>query len=665
MEHRRATHNRVAGWVGRLAHPQPGPLPLARALRSALAVTAPFSLGLLLGHAPQGLLAAMGALPAATGDRGGAYRLRIVRVGWGVLAAALGFLIGGAVQGSAISTVLAVGAVAAFSGAVSTLGATASSASLQLLMFTIIAAGRAFPPPLWMPSVLVLAGGAWALLLITVWWAVRREAPERDAVAAVYSAVADELEAVGSPGVEAARRELTSALNLAHNTLILTRLRSGGPELRLRRLVVALNEAGPVAEATTVLVRAGRRPPGELVTTVRRIAHAVSSGENVAPGDVPSEDRMIAGDPGARALEAAVRSAATALVDTSAPPNGGATDARQHSAGVRATLVSAIRRLASPSRTARLATLRLTACVVLAEILSEVFSLQRSYWVALTVAIVMKPDFGSVFARAVQRAIGTAIGVVIGAAVLALVPSGAALLPFLAVFAALLPIGIDRNYGLFSIFMTPLILILIDSLSGNPGELVRARLLDTLLGCAIVLVLGYAIWPETWRTRLPERFAAAIDDVATYLDAVVSDRADRSGMPRRVYRLLSDLRTAFEQTLAEPPPASTVAAAWWPAVIALERVLDATTALSTSLLHGTPQPSEQDARLLRSALAELSASARERRAPANLPLPQQPALSDLAGELRVTRGVFESALRQQSRIAGPGRALAGRGLRAQ
>lgn len=660
MEHRRATLKRVAGWVGHLARPRPGPLPLARAVRSALAVTAPFGLGLLLGHAPQGLLAAMGALPSATGDRGGAYRLRIVRVGWSVFAAAVGFLIGGAVQGSGLSTVLAVGAVAAFSGAVSALGATASSASLQLLVFTIIAAGRAFPPPLWMPPVLVLAGGAWALVLITIWWAVRREAPERDAVAAVYAAVANELEAVGSPGVEAARRELTRVLNAAYDTLTLTRLRSGGPELRLRRLVVALNEAVPLAEATTVLVRAGQRPPEELITRVRRIAHAISSGETVAPEDVPSEDPLPAGDPSAAALEAAIRSAATALVDTSALRDGAGTDTRQHPAGGRATLVAARRRLASPSRTAQLATLRLTACIVLAEILSEVFSLQRSYWVALTVAIVMKPDFGSVFARAVQRAIGTAIGVVIGAAVLTLVPGGAALLPFLAVFAAMLPIGIDRNYGLFSIFMTPLILILIDSLSGNPAELVRARLLDTLLGCAIVLVLGYAIWPETWRTRLPERFAAAIDDVAVYLDAVVSDRADRSGQPRRLYRLLSDLRTGFEQTLAEPPPASTVAAAWWPAVIALERVLDATTALGTSLLHGTPRPSQQDATLLRSAVAELSASARERRAPANLPLPDDPALSDLADELRVARGVFESALREQSRIAGPGGALAQR-----
>jgi hypothetical protein len=89
-------------------------------------------------------------------------------------------------------------------------------------------------------------------------------------------------------------------------------------------------------------------------------------------------------------------------------------------------------------------------------------------------------------------------------------------------------------------------------------------------------------------------------------------------------------------------------------------VLDATTALSTSLLHGTSQPSKQDAELLRAALAELSASVRERRAPADLPLPAQPTLSDLANELRVTRGVFESAQREQSRIAGPSGALAGR-----
>ena len=158
----------------------------------------------------------------------------------------------------------------------------------------------------------------------------------------------------------------------------------------------------------------------------------ISTGETIAPEDVPSVDPETAADPAVGALEAAVRSAATALTDASTEPDEAVADARARPRGIHATLIAARRRLTSPGRTARLALVRLTACIVLAEVLSEAVSLKRSYWVALTVAIAMKPDFGSVFARAVQRAIGTAVGVVIGAAVLTLVPGGAPLLPFVA-----------------------------------------------------------------------------------------------------------------------------------------------------------------------------------------------------------------------------------------
>jgi uncharacterized membrane protein YccC len=54
------------------------------------------------------------------------------------------------------------------------------------------------------------------------------------------------------------------------------------------------------------------------------------------------------------------------------------------------------------------------ACMGVAGVVSEVLPLQRSYWVPLTVAIVLKPDYGSVFARAVQRGIGTMVGAVVG-----------------------------------------------------------------------------------------------------------------------------------------------------------------------------------------------------------------------------------------------------------
>jgi uncharacterized membrane protein YccC len=76
-----------------------------------------------------------------------------------------------------------------------------------------------------------------------------------------------------------------------------------------------------------------------------------------------------------------------------------------------------------------------------AAVMSEVVPLQRSYWVLLTVAIVLKPDFGSVFARAVQRGLGTVVGAVAGAVLLAVVPYGPWLLLPFAVLAACCRLG--------------------------------------------------------------------------------------------------------------------------------------------------------------------------------------------------------------------------------
>ena len=107
-------------------------------------------------------------------------------------------------------------------------------------------------------------------------------------------------------------------------------------------------------------------------------------------------------------------------------------------------------------------------CIGVAGVVTEVLPLQRSYWVLLTVAIVLKPDYGSVFARALQRGIGTIVGAVAGAVLLVLIHGTWLLIP-LAVLAALLPYGRSRNYGLFATFLTPLVVVLIDLLSPAAG----------------------------------------------------------------------------------------------------------------------------------------------------------------------------------------------------
>jgi fusaric acid resistance family protein len=72
------------------------------------------------------------------------------------------------------------------------------------------------------------------------------------------------------------------------------------------------------------------------------------------------------------------------------------------------------------------------------------------------------------------------------------VPYGLWLLIPCAIFAALLPYGRSVNYGLLATFVTPLVVLLIDLLHPAGWSLALDRLIDTLLGCAIALVIGFA-----------------------------------------------------------------------------------------------------------------------------------------------------------------------------
>jgi hypothetical protein len=284
--------------------------------------------------------------------------------------------------------------------------------------------------------------------------------------------------------------------------------------------------------------------------------------------------------------------------------------------------------------------------VGVAGVMSEVLPLQRSYWVVLTVAIVLKPDYGSVFARAVQRGIGTIAGAVLGAAILAIVPYGPLLLIPAAVLAAALPYGRSRNFGLLAVFLTPLVVVLIDLLTPTGWRLAGERLVDTLLGCAVVLLIGYAPWPMSWHSHLPQQFAATLRDVCRYIevalvtswapagaasaptaatpatpatsnasrtpdDPLAADNSPAADMPgpalrsnlrRQTARALADLSTEYQRAMSEPRAVSRRAAAWWPAVVGLEEAVDAVTATAVEISQGAPAPSPAAVHQLTAAL---------------------------------------------------------------
>jgi uncharacterized membrane protein YccC len=552
-------------------------------------------------------LPAIGALLASVVDIGGPYRARVRRVvsataGGG----ASGLLLGILVHGRGWLTFAVLVAVAGVSVLLSAAGSTASVTGLQLLVYTAFGTGPlGVLRPWWHTPVLLLAGVAWALLLLVPGWLFVPRAAEQRSVAAVYRALAGELRAAGGPGFAASRLAVTTAMNAAYDQLRAVRSASSGRDRRLAWLVALLTQSHLIAEAAAAVAAEGGHPGEAAVRAAEGLADAVRTG--APPPPVPPPWRP---GPGARALSEALAGAARLVAGDRIPPAGLARPSRRERLGQVADELRG-------GRLIWLTALRLMACVGTAAVLSEVLPLQRSYWVVLTVAIVLKPDLGSVFARAVQRGLGTVAGVVLGAVILAAVPYGWLLLAPVAVLAALLPYGRSRNYGLFSTFLTPLIVLLLDLPDHTGWRLAGARLIDTLLGCVIVLVIGYAPWPMSWYAHLPDQFARTIADVCAYMEQalIVRSADERRRLRRRAYRALADLRGEFQRTLSEPPAVSRRATLWWPAVAALEEVMDAVTAAAVAADHGVPPPPQQRIRDLIAVLQEVGAAERTGAAP--------------------------------------------------
>jgi uncharacterized membrane protein YccC len=708
----------VPEWLAEVVRPKKAPIPWGTMARAVLALWVPLAVAFATGRRELALLPALGALLSITIDQGGPYWDRFKRIGTSALCgAAPGLLIGMLIHGRGWIAVAVIVLMAGVSSIMARLGAIGSITGLQLFVYSTLGLGALGGlRPWWEVAAEWAVGVAWALLLITPGFLLSPRSAERKAVAAVYHALAADLRAIGTPGSNDARSAVVTALNGAYDAMLTGRASSSGRSRRDMHLMAVLNASHRITEATATLRITREKVPPWVSDTLDRLAEAVLAGHGPGSGALGFGSsrlgrprsrghglglglglggHLLAGHRGRRpdgvwlpmvppewssspgALE--LRDGMVALEGVISGNWGPATlpaqpDAPRLRARLRGSLIHLGEQLAG-GRIAWEYTIRLMLCTGVAALLSEVLPLQRSYWLVLTVGIILKPDFGSVFARALQRAIGTVVGAVLGAAILAIIPYGPWLLLPFGVLAALLPYARARNFGLVATFLTPLVVLLIDLLDQGGWRLAEARLVDTVLASGVVLVVGYAPWPSAWQVHLPGQFAQAVRAVADYLDEALTtgpDGADRpartaaqaGGLPewpsrlrRAASRALSNVRLEFQRTLSEPTRVSRRASAWWPAVVGLEEVMDSVTATAVALGRGAEPPSPAAVHQLSGALRAV-ADAIEADLPLQsaVPLPVDPQLESVTAAVRsvvsmLTRGGGDAARGEPAQLA--------------
>ena len=247
---------------------------------------------------------------------------------------------------------------------------------------------------------------------------------------------------------------------------------------------------------------------------------------------------------------------------------------------------------------------RLSVCVALADVIERSISWQRAYWLPMTVAVVLKPDFATTFSRGALRLAGTIGGLILATLIYHLLPqSGWTQLFLVGVFTFFLRYLGPANYGVFTVAISALIVFLLAATGVSPGPVIVARALNTMAG-GLLALLAYAVWPTWERSTISESLADMLDAARAYFRGVADQVNGKGGEKdtldeqRSHWRLKRSAAEAAADRIASEPRASQVKIDCLNSIMASSHALaHIVMGLEAGLMHGAPSTAPEAFRI--------------------------------------------------------------------
>jgi uncharacterized membrane protein YccC len=183
----------------------------------------------------------------------------------------------------------------------------------------------------------------------------------------------------------------------------------------------------------------------------------------------------------------------------------------------------------------------------------------HSYWILLTILVLLKPVYSLTKQRNIERLIGTIAGGLAGALILIFIKDQTALFLILLLFMVASYSFQRLNYVVSVLFMTPYILILFSFLGENNLNIAQERILDTFIGSFIALSASYLVLPN-WESHQFKDFMRDVmianyqylQKVAIMLSGGTLDITAYKLVRKNVYVSSANLGSAFQRMLSEP-----------------------------------------------------------------------------------------------------------------
>lgn len=203
--------------------------------------------------------------------------------------------------------------------------------------------------------------------------------------------------------------------------------------------------------------------------------------------------------------------------------------------------------------------LRFAVAMVFAFLLGNQFDIQNTYWILLSIVVIMRPNFGLTKERSKDRIIGTLIGASIALSIV-LLTQNVIVYGILAVITLTFAFAlIQQNYKSAAAFVTIHIVFVYSFIHPNAFEVIQYRVIDTVIGAAIAMLANYLLWPSWEVYNLKAVLTDALKKNQVYLLATKELYHDKTKNEiaykiarKEVFLAISNLNAAFQRLTQDP-----------------------------------------------------------------------------------------------------------------
>ena len=203
--------------------------------------------------------------------------------------------------------------------------------------------------------------------------------------------------------------------------------------------------------------------------------------------------------------------------------------------------------------------LRLAILMMVGILIGHFFHVQNSYWILLTIVVIMRPNYGLTKERSKQRIIGTIVGGVLALGIVLLVKN-----PWVYIVCAVLSLilafsMLQKNYVGAAIFITLMVVFVYALIQPNTIHVIQFRVVDTVIGAILAILGNKFIFPSWEHLEIENTIANVIEKNIAYLKEIDTYYHNKEKLSnsyklarKEAFLAMGNLSAAFQRTSQEP-----------------------------------------------------------------------------------------------------------------